>query len=494
MKKQKPHLNRNAYISEHFRDFLRKNIAGFALQPDYVQMELTRMIKQAPARYREHSHYPGCSFFSFDDLEAKFGRGKFNLINEELGIFLTKEDWSKIEGRTKPYKLAPHIAELHGIFFAKPIKVPTNLLAENGDVRHKAPDNAIIAKRMTKTGILVTKQGWRGFPVRSAVPVDQVELEKLANSIRQAIAEQKAGLRHDVDLKHANYVLTDILLILHQSHNTVAPGCVIHRYEQSASGRLYAHDVNLQTSHRQVRYAALNGLYDYDIENCHYDILRQMAEKAGHECTAVSHYLDNKGLVRRTLAKEFGITIKQVKKVLLMLVYGASLSDDPDAAIPEEVGVDVAVGLYGHQFFNDMAKDIASARTAILRRTKIFRGGIRNMRGLEMKVKRKKDRHLLAHLLQGVESVALEAAHNLYASEIVLLQHDGFTATTPDLDIAAIEKAIFVATKYRLKLSIEEQIKPDLNAALIDTDKFSIPNQNLLEAAPTLGLPHSLVG
>ena len=252
---------------------------------------------------------------------------------------------------------------------------------------------------------------------------------------------------------------------------------------------MYSKDVNLQTSQRQVRFAALHGLWDYDIENCHYSILQQMAQKAGHECDSITYYLENKSKVRRELAEEFGVTVTQIKKVLLALVYGASLSEDPNAAIPDALGsVDIAEAVYAHPFFNSLAKDIAAARSTILKKVKVFRGGIKNKRGLVMKVKKKKARHLLAHLLQGVEAEALNAAHDLYADKIHLIQHDGFTATTPDLNIAAIEKAIFDATKYRLTVALDERIDFDLKAALFDTDKFSIPTQNPCKPACLLGL------
>jgi hypothetical protein len=491
MNKTQKQKDRDAYISEAFRDYLRENLAGFADEPLGAQMELTRMIKSCGTRYKEHSHYPGWSFFTFENLEAKFGHDKFNGINERLGIFQTQMDWSKIEKRTKPYKLTPHVDGLRTQFFSQPPKVATRLLAENGEVRHKAPDSAINSKARTQTGKLVTKSGW-SVPVRSAVPVNQDKLAELHSLMDAELEKHRQGLPtvSPVDPIHAGYVQKDIQLILHSAHNTVAPGCVIHRYEQSASGRMYCKDVNLQTSQRQVRYAALHGLWDYDIENCHYAILQQMAKKSGHDCDAITHYLENKSKVRRELAEEFGVTVTQIKKVLLALVYGASLSEDPNAAIPEALGsVDIADALYAHPTFSALAKDIAAARTTILKKVKVFRGGIKNMRGLVMKVRKKKARHLLAHLLQGVEAVALNAAHDLYAAEIVLLQHDGFTATTPDLNIAAIEKAIFDATKYHLTVALDDRIDFDLKAALFDTDKFSIPTHNAPQATIHAGFP-----
>lgn len=246
-----------------------------------------------------------------------------------------------------------------------------------------------------------------------------------------------------------------------------------------------------------MRQAALHGLYDYDIENCHYSILDQMAGKHGHTCTSIRHYLDNRKSVRDTLAKEFSIKPKQVKVALLALVYGAAFSEKPSSALPKILGsVETAIAFYNHPLFGALGDDIRAARHAILKgphSQKVFRGNITNMRGLQMAVKGHADRQLLAHLLQGVESMALEAAHNLYASDIVLLQHDGFTAKSSQLDTKAIEEAIFQATSYHLAIAPPEQILVTLDAAFDDHQAVSIPNRNLLQANAHAGLRHSLV-
>jgi hypothetical protein len=68
-----------------------------------------------------------------------------------------------------------------------------------------------------------------------------------------------------------------------------------------------------------------------------------------------------------------------------------------------------------------------------------------------MRLEGSNERQQLAHLLQGVEVAALEAACRLYPDEIVLLQHDGFAATCP-LDTGRIEQAMLDATGYTLKI------------------------------------------
>lgn len=415
----------------------------------------------------------GWSSFSYLELAEQFGREKFNPLNEKLKIFEVVDDWSKVEGRTKPYRLTERVEALRLAFFSNPPTSPTKLLAGNGEVRHKPPSNALIAKRVTDTGAHVTRAGWTASTVRSQVPVNVEELRKLDLEIQHELASptQLGKGASLVDPRHAGYVLEAIRTVLHHSNNTIVPGSLIHKYEQSISGRMYAQGVNLQSVNRQVRFAALHGMWDYDIENCHYSILQQMAVMAGHQCPVIEEYLNHKVTIRKQLAVDLDLTSRQVKKVLLAMVYGAGLSEDPSSAIPVAVSsVNAARALYQHPFFKALAADVSKARTIVLKNHRPFRGGLRNLGGLVMRTAGKEARHKLAHLLQGVESVALEAAHNVCADEILLLQHDGFTATTPDLDLARIEGAIFDATGYVLKLSVSGPLKTDLNAALSELD------------------------
>ena len=438
------------------------------------------MIAQTTTRFREHSHYPGWSTFAMNDLESQFGRSRFSALNKKLNVFVTEDDWSKIERRTKPYRLTHRVSDLRAEFFSRRNTEPTQLLAENGDVRHVAPDNALVSKRKNENAVETTRKGWLKKSVLAAVPVNQIELQKLADHIESALIAHSGGERTaiQVDPVHANHVLKDVRSILHYSNNSVAPGCVIHKYEESLSGRMYAQDINLQTIQRQVRYASLHGLWDYDIENCHYSILHQMAQRVGHECKAINHYLDNKHSVRTEVALQLGVTEAQVKKVLISMIYGATKSTGSNAAIPKALGgADISRAFYKHPLIRGLFTDIRAATKAIVAQTKPLRGRIANFRKLEVCVEGKKPRQLLAHLLQGVEAVALEAAHDVYPGEIVLLQHDGFTATRPDLSIEKIETAIFTVTGYYLKMSRSGPLQANPLAALINLGQISANSQ-----------------
>jgi hypothetical protein len=110
--------------------------------------------------------------------------------------------------------------------------------------------------------------------------------------------------------------------------------------------------------------------------------------------------------------------------------------------------------------------DIAGAGAVVLKAQEVSRRTIKNCRGLTMRLDGSNERQQLAHLLQGVEVTALEAAYRLYPKEIVLLQHDGFTATCP-LDTERIQAAMLEATGYRLKVE-QKVIQVNLAKAFDD--------------------------
>ena len=218
------------------------------------------------------------------------------------------------------------------------------------------------------------------------------------------------------------------------------------------------------------------GLYDIDIENCHYSILAQMAAAQGYQCTEINHYLANKKKVRESMAAEFGISVQQAKDALIALIYGAKFSGRANDALPVIFNsTRLADKVYKHPEFLALRNDIAGARAAVLKAQEVSRRTIKNCRGLTIRLDDTNERQQLAHLLQGVEVTALEAAYRLYPKEIVLLQHDGFTSTTP-LDTKRIEAAMLEATGYRLE--VEQKVIQVNLANAFDAHPDDTNNQN----------------
>lgn len=218
-------------------------------------------------------------------------------------------------------------------------------------------------------------------------------------------------------------------------------------------------------------------MWEYDFSNCHFDILRQMAAQHGYTCTAIAEYLNAKEPTRQAIADEAGISKEQAKICLLALMYGARASENRENAIPEEIGQDAARRLYQVSRFRAIHADIVKARSVILKKWKrTANGSLTNAFGKAISG-RAKPVQKLAHLTQGVEALALQAALALYSSDIVLLQHDGFAATRR-LSDKAIMEAVYMSTGYRLLLE-EKRIQPNPDAVFMKNrmqiDKKAIP-------------------
>jgi hypothetical protein len=254
-------------------------------------------------------------------------------------------------------------------------------------------------------------------------------------------------------IKFLKALQQDAAMLASKARNEAWYSCVLHRYFEVESGRVYVEGVaNLQNCYRVLREAAMAGQYDIDIENCHYSILAQMAAAQGYQSTVINDYLANKEQMRSELAAEFGISVRQVKDALIALIYGAKFSLRAKDALPKIFNsTKLAERVYQHPKFLALRDDIAGARAAVLAAQTVTRRTIKNCRGLTISLDDSNERQQLAHLLQGVEVAALEAAYRLYPKEIVLLQHDGFTTTKP-LDTKRIEAAILEATGYRLEV------------------------------------------
>lgn len=477
LKRQQPaHQSRYALLADSFVRYLVRYLPGFRKESRDTKLALASMIFQAPTRFRAHSHYEGHARFSYQELEEMFGRGQFNSINDRLRIFEIRQDeqgrdeWSVRDGRTKAYVLTDTVKELRDRYLAACTRRrPTAFLTEAGDHLVTLPANALAAKNQ---GTGQTRMGFKDLPVEVKVPVSIVQMQKLLKDIQARLYMHDAHLPTTPDVfapAPSIVFLRDLqqeaMLMITHARNQRWYGHVLHRYSEYASGRVYAVGVpNLQNCYRVLREVAMSGLYDIDIENCHYTILDQMAAEHGYECGAIRAYLADKKRVRYTLEADFGITEAQAKQALIALIYGARFSMRDKDALPKILkSTSLAARVYEHPVFRSLRDDIVQARKTVLAAQTITRRTMKNCRGLTINVDQADTRQQLAHLLQGVEVAALEAAYRLHGQDIVLLQHDGFAARHA-LDVGAIEAAMTHATGYRLKVK-QQVIQPNLDDA-----------------------------
>lgn len=245
--------------------------------------------------------------------------------------------------------------------------------------------------------------------------------------------------------------------LIKKSRNAVCPGAIPIRYVEQSTGRLFAEGLSLQSAPREVRNAALAGCWDYDISNCHWSLINQLAEQYGHRCTAIRHYLAHKQDVRSEIAAGAGITTQDAKECLLMIMYGAQRSAHEEASIPGQIGPKAARELFQSPAFRQLCADVVKARSIIVKNLPVSRGWVLNALGLQIH-RKEKPKALLAHILQGLEAKALMAVVREHGDNVQLCVHDGWV-TRERLVVADVEQLIRDA--IGLKVEVEEvQLEP----------------------------------
>ena len=471
----KPKPTRNTFTPELLVKQLAKDVPGFKSETPQVQAALASLVWIGATKLRQHTVHDGYMSFHHTELAAQFG-GQFKAINARLGFLEVKDTWRwSADGKaadvfTKGYRFSPVVQASREAFLAKRVTRLSKLsrLLDATGTGFRTPPKAVASTDMA--GTPTTR--WRAAnddDSLSLVPVDIEALKHLQRDLAKKIDTMRRTGHAPRDL-WMEYPSLDYLLdlrdktaqIIRMAHTDVAGlGRVLHRYMESDSGRLYAlGGASLQNAPAVIRQAALSGRWDYDVENCHFAIAAQMAKKAGFQCVAIEHYMAHKKAVRAEIANTIGISINQTKTCLLAAMYGARTTDWHENAIPQAIG-DKAAALYALRLFANIDNDVKLARAAILSHTKPNRqGGLVNAFGKSIKAAQYSPEQRLAHLIQGVEALALEACTELHPDAIVLVQHDGFTATKR-LDVAELELAISTATGYALTLEAE-LVQPDL--------------------------------
>ena len=444
--------------------FLKMEFPEFRKESPEDQEALARMLWVGNGWRRQHEHFEGALTFHYSELDAEFGRRRFPAVNGAVGFFSVTKNWSKDHKFTRGYTMTPKVQEAFGRYMKKRRRKNVKLLIGNG-IELRTPPKAVAAKDSDGK----TTSRWNHYKDGNVIEVDLDNLNALVKWlywVRDDIGRGNIGnlFAPYPPMKVIDLTLSMAYQVIRMSQTAVAGrGHLMQRYIEAPSGRLFAQGINLQNAPSLIKEAAFHGMWEYDFSNCHFAILRQMAARFGYECQAVDHSLANKPEVRKEIAKQAGIHEAHSKECLLMLMYGAGQSDDPDKAIPAAIGLEAAQRLYAVDLFAGIGNDVRQARKVILKGWKRNqRGGLTNEFGKTIDPTEQSQLQLLAHLIQGVEAFALNTATKLHDPQTIpLLQHDGFVATS-NLPVWEIEQAVEQVTGYRLVMEKERiQISPE---------------------------------
>jgi len=444
-------------VLESFIKRLRRDLPKFRTLTQKEQSNLAGLIWETGSSRRKHRGNPEYTSISYKELGQRFGRGRFDEINSICIAFDVSPNWSYAKGETRKFKLADEAQKIKSSYLNQGKARLSSLIRADGKRMRSLPE-AIAAKDLK--GVTATAK--RKARVLNKCPVD-IRLMRQLHSILEKLAgpDQLDLFTESVDreaIEHNREVIAQMLRLA--KTDVPGEGFVMLRYAQASTGRLYAGGVTLQTIPRLVRDAALHGLWDYDIENCHFAIFHQMAKKYGFNAKHIKAYLADKGGTRTGIAGRIEISVEDAKHCLIAILYGARKSTWFKNAIPDYIGQAAARKLYADPVFCGIYDDIQAGRKAIIdgwpKRPRTLLNAVGKPIGLKEEPEK-----ILAHLLQGVEVQALYAALNLYRDNIVLLMHDGFVSLRP-LSISRIVAAISTATGYDLRLVEEKiQLPPD---------------------------------
>ena len=446
---------KNENISPHFRRLLLKMRPELRRESFEVQHGIAYLLMASNQKKRAHKTEAGHMTISYQEIYQRFGRdGGIELLTTRYRIFESPLEFSIKAGTTRAFKVAADLAEGMRDYFDKWMYRPKRplMIGKNGKAIRTLPASI---DSLDMNGRDAKAQG--KDKVVNFVPVSVPTMKQYRKALKRLKEPQLdlfAGSDHQEIDAHIDSV--GRLMDTTQSHGGQIG--VMHRYTEIQAGRLYAEGVNLQNIRSSIKEVVLCQQWEYDIENCHYTILHQLAGQYGIDLPAVGHYLAHKKEVRDQIQADIGISKDQAKTCLISLIYGSTESlRDPTKhkdAIPSEIGVEAARRLYKRPLWIALRGDVSRGRLALIKRWPRSRQSIKNAMGKWIKVddKDKNKREILAHLLQGVESKMLEVVRMIYPQgTISLMQHDGFTSNI-QLNAGLIEEAITEATGFVVKI------------------------------------------
>jgi hypothetical protein len=420
---------------------------------------------------RRHAEASGFCYFAARELEAYFGRGEFNRLNGVHQIFEVLE--TPTPRCTRGYRVAPDIKVAVDNYLRRVDERLPQLITRDGTRILTAP-RAVASENSEGRG----PKAWAGAPITNLVPVTDFDLlltytahlRRYLNTRGRWVAGSlvpfsKAELQA---IEYREQVLTRLVGLCNS--NLGGRMYMPHRYEEKDCGRLHAVGVNLQSAPSEIKAAALHGSWEYDLSNCHYSILLQLAQRVGVELPEVRWYLENKRALREALAARIGTEDVDAVKTCLISgpLYGAHSRLSERAAIQQLLGRESARRLFEDPQYRALKRDVARARNRIIRAARVEQDRLFNAVGSSItlqdpersrlgKPKRRTPAALLSHLLLGIEAFMLRTVIDAYPEDVVLPMHDGWVSRRR-IEVAELERLILDETGFAMRVE-EEQIE-----------------------------------
>ena len=268
-------------------EFLKHHLVGFDKERKDVQEKICKLLFHG---HRKHNLDPTAYVLNKEFITKHVGMkmDTFYRINEKYELFEFEKYYQRGSAR-KMWTTQKYKTLLKDLCKSKTKQVMT-VGGKSGRIRN-------IPESLPKSDFITVG----GMKVKSKLELDMDALEHYMDTCENPSKLERARA-----------------LYLFASDVRTGEGVLVQDFKVGSTGRVTGRSYSLQYVDRDIRDAALNGMYDYDLVNCHYAILAQNGL-----FPAIQHYVDNAKEVRESLAEQFGITYDQAKQLMIALGNGA---------------------------------------------------------------------------------------------------------------------------------------------------------------------------
>ena len=443
-------------VSRNFtdpRDFRKVNDNGYSLRPKRTRHGSTE------------SKYMLCK----EQTGGATSYPATKWINKTVRAF---DSWSTVKGTLNGYQLSPKIQQLVDDWFEKPIEAISEskgMINRNGESAQEIASNygGAIIRDVSSTSNSINISELIRIDINSLIG----HKEELTNALTKTAQEEAKGRGGDeealggVKVKYTSTTLasngftresnrqriSEINRLLVTAREQNSPLIPVF-YKEAKTGRYTAQSAILQGYHRSVRYAALRGCYEYDLEAAHQNLLVQLLDREQldfPELEVVREYVSNKQGTREKLATDLKTSIDTVKEIIQALTYGAQLTNNKRQKIYEACEGDEQLieRVINNPWLKKLASTFKIAHKHLVGDTKV----IKNAVGIEREIKTKAK--AMAHILQGYERLILDVLiTNSEPNDVALLVHDCIAYYTPK-STAELSRIVKESTGFDLEFS-----------------------------------------
>ena len=245
--------------------------------------------------------------------------------------------------------------------------------------------------------------------------------------------------------------ITKVLTTIREENSSTIPIF----YEEAKTGRYTAKNAILQGYHRSVRYAALRGCYEYDLEAAHQNILVQLLDREKidfPELDVLREYVKDKKKIREELSKTLMTSVETVKQLIQALTYGAQLVRNKKQSIYDicEGDQELIERVITNPWLEKLAKTFLIAHKHLIGDKKILKNAV----GIKSETLSGKA-EAMAHILQGYERLVLDTLiRHSKPKDVALLIHDCIVYYTPK-NTSDLSSIVYENTGFNLEFSEE---------------------------------------